>query len=54
MHLLSAKYTTLGVAEFEQEPLPLKQIITKLSAVANYEFCEEKTRSTMKADTNEA
>lgn len=33
--------------------LPLK-ILTKLRAVANYEFREEKTRSTMKADTNEA
>lgn len=60
MHLLCAKYTTFGVAEFEQEPLttksplPLKQILTKLSAVANYECCEEKTWSTMKADTNEA
>lgn len=33
--------------------LPVK-ILTKLRAVANYEFREEKTRSTMKADTNEA
>lgn len=43
----------LVLPNLSRSHLALK-ILTKLRAVADYEFREEKTRSTMKADTNKA
>lgn len=53
MHLLCAKYTTLGVAEFEQEPLSTKDPHKTQGSCRLWISWRENTKY-MKADTNKA